>query len=343
MLGLKSNFPAIPILDHAQPFPPSSMPSADRAMQKDEASSLFMRHDGDTIHDVFAETSMVLPPLPFQRHVAVNNPSMSFLLKKREVAKGIYKHTMQGPNENRKFMITETIDAQPRYQPASDTLPLDSFKNMTKSAAPEDNGVARLAVLISQHSENKDILTVANTQAILASMTKGDGTVTVADIDERHLAGIQDIMNLAPQASSEKEWLTAVNEKYENIGTSVQNLLQATRKHNDVFAFEHLKDRIENQKIEFIHTDLSKEGALNGLAERHYGVTYASNIELYLSGYKSNEEDEYFQQKLDQFKGNILDISAPDTLFISGSSNNAMNNLHYGREIINNHWNPQAL
>ena len=96
--------------------------------------------------------------------------------------------------------MSDAIPAAPRPLQANDFL-----------GRRADN---QLPAMMMDATQRGPVLSVANSTAILAAFGTGPHRVTVADVSPAHLAGVQDILNLARNAHTPQAWLAAVRDRH---------------------------------------------------------------------------------------------------------------------------------
>ncbi|NRF72176.1 hypothetical protein HLB44_34850 [Aquincola sp. S2] len=202
----------------------------------------------------------------------------------------------------------------------------------------------RLPALMMQATERGPVLSVATGTAVMAAFGRGPGRVVVADLSQRNLAGVQDLLQLAKDSPDQAAWLASVQQRY---GTDVSRHFKLSIKRaGDHASFERLKARVESGQIDFFHVDLADVNAtrdMRAIAGEGFAAVYASNIEQYVGGHLDNTgaPAQQRQQRLDQYRTNLLGVMRPDGDLVRGSVMGRMTH-HKGTAEVNAEWNPTA-
>ncbi|CCG85749.1 hypothetical protein [Erwinia piriflorinigrans] len=196
--------------------------------------------------------------------------------------------------------------------------------------------------LLANATHKGDVVTVANSMAVMAAMGQGHGKVVVSDLSDAHLAGVKSVIALAEKNHNQDGWLKDVKKEHGSSYASHLSLLIS--RNGDDLSFEQLQRRIRNQDIAFYHVDLASSSASEIEKDTPHGVSavYASNIEMYLGGFLSKDGKSFSerQQSLDSFKENLTGMLKHDGILIHGNTMGPME-LHSYHDAINN-WQPAA-
>ena len=200
----------------------------------------------------------------------------------------------------------------------------------------------QLPALMMQATQRGPVLSVANSAAILAAFGAGPHRVAVADVSQPHLAGVQDILNLARQAATQGQWLAAVKSRHGAIGDHLEASLARADAHA---SFERFKERVETGQVDLFHVDLASDHAakLRDVAGKAgFAAVYASNIEMYVAGFLNHGETSASdrQQGLEKYRGNLLGLMQEDADFVRGTAMGPME--HSTMAQAQSDWHPQA-
>ncbi|WP_425470826.1 hypothetical protein [Trinickia fusca] len=168
------------------------------------------------------------------------------------------------------------------------------------------------------------VLTVANTMAVIAGLGTGTGRVVVTDVDLSHLAGVQAILSSAKFHNDYGGWIAEVKQRHPAVGAQIETICGRLKTEAD---FSALKRRVDADGFDFVHTDLADcdIGKLKSLSPGGYSAIYASNIEMYLSGFCKADAGVTDASKLAQYKSNIVNLMGDETKLIHGAFGVQMN------------------
>lgn len=163
-----------------------------------------------------------------------------------------------------------------------------------------------------------NILTVANSNAVIAMACEDpDSIVSVVDIDEESIEVFKAIVDvvakvdkLADTTDADKRtaWITGMQElsagkrPHERTITALAGIIK-------VEDFVRLASRVKNEKYEsFVHNWADKTFVAT-LADKKYKTIYASNIEMYVSGFMDEVKSaEVILANMTQYKTNLVSL-----------------------------------
>ena len=120
---------------------------------------------------------------------------------------------------------------------------------------------------LADQLETGNVLVVANLQAVLLAMSRGEGRIAVMDDVPDELAGIQAIFQMALYAEDREEWLGRVRERFPQ---AADDLTSALETHWNMVSFDALKARVAADAIDFFAIDSGDANAF-GVLRTHYG------------------------------------------------------------------------
>ncbi|WP_229768892.1 hypothetical protein [Pseudomonas syringae] len=199
----------------------------------------------------------------------------------------------------------------------------------------------QIPCLLSNATFQGDVISVANSMAVLAAMGQGHGNVIVADLDKAHLAGVQSVLAIAQSSGSQEAWLREVKRQHKSgYADHLELLIQRNQEH---LSFDSLKQRLHRGGVSIVQADMASDSAteLAGLAPHGVSGMYVSNIEMYLGGFldKANTSINERQQALNAFKNNIVSLMGAEAFLIRGESVGMQ--VHNKNAAIND-WIPQV-